>query len=167
MFTNARLDRRQFLGSSAMGLIVAALPSSGFAQEAIRLDRFMVLSRFATGHDLLDADVGAGLLQGLRVEHDGFDADAQALERRMAEAPDVEALSSALRDDPLRETLLAIIHAWYSGAVAKGSDATVYAFDKALIYQPALDAVPIPTYALNGPDWWTATPPALADMPAF
>lgn len=169
MFENARLDRRQFLGSSAMGLFLAALPSSGFAQDAIRLDRFMVLSRFATGHKRLDADVGAGLLQGLRAEHEGFDADAAALEARIARtrAPDVETLAAALNGDPLRDTLLAIISAWYTGAVAEGSDATVYAFDKALMYQPALDAVPIPTYALNGPDWWTATPPALLDMPAF
>ncbi|WP_378942787.1 sugar dehydrogenase complex small subunit [Paracoccus sp. R86501] len=169
MFENARLDRRQFLGSSAMGLFVAALPSAGFAQDAIRIDRFMALSRFATGHQHLDSDLGAGLLQGLRLENGDFDADAQALERKISEtrAPDVETLLTALNRDPLRETLLAIISAWYTGAVAKGSDATVYTFEKALMYQPALDAVPIPTYALNGPDWWTATPPALLDMPAF
>ncbi|MDN5569173.1 MAG: sorbitol dehydrogenase family protein, partial [Paracoccus sp. (in: a-proteobacteria)] len=154
---------------SAMALFATAIPNGSFAQEAIVLDRFMTLSRFATGHKALDTMVGAGLLDGLRAADDGFDAAAIGLEQRIAsQAPaDVEALDAALQDDPLRDTLLAIIRAWYSGAVASGSQAVVYTFDKALIYQPALDAVPIPTYALNGPDWWTAAPPALSAMPAF
>ncbi|OCX64711.1 hypothetical protein BFP70_11420 [Thioclava sp. SK-1] len=164
-----QLSRRRFLGTSAMALFISSAGVARAAGQAMQIDRFMTLSKFATGHDALDTTVGAGLLGGLQANDAGFDAQAIALEAAISKGAysDVEALDAALQGDALRQTLLDIIHAWYSGVVAKGTDATVYAFDKALMYQPALDAVPIPTYALNGPDWWTAEPPALSAMPSF
>lgn len=163
------LSRRRFMQSTAVGIVLATHPIQSHAREALQLDQFMALSRFATGHEALDGVVGQGLMAGLRAKDDTFDAKADALAQRIAQdtPADVEALSDALQGDDLHDTLLAIIHAWYSGVVAQGTQATVYTFNAALMYQPALDAVPLPTYALNGPDWWTATPPALSDMPDF
>ncbi|MER5172939.1 sugar dehydrogenase complex small subunit [Thioclava sp. GXIMD2076] len=163
------LTRRGFLGSSAVGLFLTALPQQLLAQNTARLTRFMSLSQFVTGHGALDPRTGQGLLDGLSAAQEDFDTKARALETKISatNAPDVETLAQSLEGDPLHDTLLAIVAAWYSGVTTTGSDATVYAFDTALMYQPARDAVPIPTYALDGPNWWVVAPPALSDMPAF
>lgn len=161
--------RRTFLGSSAIGSLIAVMPLRSIAQGAMLDADFMVLSQFVTGHKMLDVTVGQGLLTGLRAQYPDFDAQASALQAQIdARKPaDVQALADALGGNPLHDTLLAIVRGWYSGVVAEGSHATVYAFEKALMYRPSLDAVPIPTYALNGPNWWTAEPPALSAMPSF
>ncbi|WP_052362671.1 sugar dehydrogenase complex small subunit [Falsirhodobacter sp. alg1] len=163
------LTRRSFLGTSAIGMFLAALPRQMRAEDAGQLAGFMTLSSFVTGHQALAPRTGQGLWNGLCTAHPNFAQQAGALANRIASdrLADVEALADALQGDALHDTLLAIVAAWYSGVTATGSDAIVHTFDRALMYQPARDAVPIPTYALNGPNWWTVAPPALSDMPAL
>ena len=57
--------------------------------------------------------------------------------------------------------------ALYAGVVESGTPAKVYAFEKALMYQPSRDVVVIPTYAHDGPNYWVAQPNAVEAMPEF
>lgn len=70
-------------------------------------------------------------------------------------------------EGPLKETALAIISAWYLGVVSDGPDAEVFAFEYALMYGPTKDVMTIPSYAISGPNGWTADAPPLDSMPEF
>jgi fructose 5-dehydrogenase small subunit len=45
--------------------------------------------------------------------------------------------------------------------------AEVFAYELALMYQPTIDVMTIPTYAISGPNGWMSEAPALSDMPKF
>lgn len=130
---------------------------------------FMKVSRLATGHENLDGGIGQRLYQALATRDGEFPNALGILEAMITknQVEDVETLDALLRAQPLHETLLAIIRAWYSGVVEPGSFATVYAFERALMYQPPRDGMVIPTYAHNGPNYWVAEPPPLDRMPSF
>jgi hypothetical protein len=68
---------------------------------------------------------------------------------------------------PLKETALSIISAWYLGVVTDAPDAEVFAYEYALMYQPTRDVMTIPSYAISGPNGWTADAPPLESMPDF
>jgi fructose 5-dehydrogenase small subunit len=68
---------------------------------------------------------------------------------------------------PLKETALSIVSAWYLGVVTDAPDAEVFAYEHALMYQPTKDVMTIPSYAISGPNGWTADAPALSNMPEF
>ena len=70
-------------------------------------------------------------------------------------------------EGPLKQTALSIISAWYLGVVSDAPDAEVFAFEYALMYQPTHDVMTIPSYAISGPNGWTANAPPLSDMPKF
>jgi len=68
---------------------------------------------------------------------------------------------------PLKDTALAIISAWYLGVVSDAPDAEVFAYEYALMYGPTKDVMTIPSYAISGPNGWTADAPPLDNMPEF
>ena len=68
---------------------------------------------------------------------------------------------------PLKDTALAIISAWYLGVVSDAPDAEVFAYEYALMYGPTKDVMTIPSYAISGPNGWTADAPPLDSMPEF
>lgn len=187
------LSRRKMLWGSAatlLGLGVAAPACTLLAAEAssptstlgpasspatlpdVRMapsEVFMKVSRLATGHENLDSAIGQRLHQALSTKDSAFPKALDSLQAIITQqhVEDVESLEKLLRGQPLHDTLLAIIRAWYSGVVEPGSFATVYAFERALMYQPPRDGMVIPTYAHNGPNYWIAEPPPLDRMPSF
>jgi fructose 5-dehydrogenase small subunit len=70
-------------------------------------------------------------------------------------------------EGPLKQTALAIISAWYLGVVNDAPDAEVLAYARALIYEPTKDVMTIPSYAISGPNEWSAEAPPLSNMPEF
>ena len=70
-------------------------------------------------------------------------------------------------EGPLRDTALAIISAWYLGVVSNAPDAEVVALEYALMYGPTSDVMTIPSYAVSGPNGWSADAPPLSNMPKF
>ena len=70
-------------------------------------------------------------------------------------------------EGPLKETALAIISAWYLGVITDAPDAEVFAYEYALMYGPTRDVMTIPSYAISGPNGWTADAPPLDSMPEF
>ena len=170
------LSRRRLLvlSSVCVAVTVAGKGKKGSAQSVVASSRdgisdFMQLSVFATGHKNLDIGIGSALLLAFEAQVRDFSAQVTALRKRIIKSgyQDVEALEAGLGGDPLHSTLLQIIRGWYSGVIEGGTNAKVYAFEKALMYQPSRDVVVIPTYAHNGPNYWVSEPVSVDVMPAF
>jgi len=146
-------------------LPVMAAPTSWSDQSAAR---FMEISRLLIPHRLHE-EVGkhigaamAALNPSLSQQLDGLLAVA-----REKNAGVVEDFFPDVPDGPLKQTALAIISAWYLGVVTDAPDAEVLAYEYALMYQPTSDVMTIPSYAISGPNGWTADAPPLSNMPEF
>lgn len=169
------LSRRRLLLNSGISVVGLSLlpvltgPASAAASTNPTPSGFMSFSRLATGHNNLDETIGGQLFSALSARDGAFAGNLAALADMVKSGghQDVESLDAALAGNPLRDTLLSVIKAWYSGVVEEGTGATVYAFEKALMYQPARDVVVIPTFAFNGPDYWVAEPSPVSQMPQF
>ncbi|GBD57871.1 sugar dehydrogenase complex small subunit [Gluconobacter wancherniae] len=170
------LSRRRLLALSGASLAAAALVSreSVNAQDIVTSDHsnvsdFMEFSRFATGHKNLDLAIGSALLLALEAQNNSFPSQMASLRELVSKNgyANVEALEEAIQSNPLHPVLLSVVKAWYAGVVESGTTAKVYAFEKALMYQPSRDVVVIPTYAHDGPNYWVAQPNAVEAMPEF
>ncbi|GBR46021.1 sugar dehydrogenase complex small subunit [Neokomagataea thailandica] len=174
--TAPTLTRRHLALASGAALVTAygwaAIPA--MAQDVVttdptNIDTFMTLSRFVTGHSALNLTTGAALLSGLQALHPTLHTDITTLNNRIAQsqAPDIETFDAQFTNDPLRPLVLQIIKGWYAGVLEDGTNAKVYAFGSALMYQTSRDNVVIPTYAHNGPNYWLAEPNPVDVMPKF
>jgi hypothetical protein len=167
------LARRQvlvgglFIGGIAAlpTLPVIAAPASWSDQSAAR---FMEISSLLIPHRL-NEEIGkrmgaamAALNPSLLQQIDGLISIA-----RQKNARTVEDFFADVPDGPLKATALSIISAWYLGVVTDAPDAEVFAYEYALMYQPTRDVMTIPSYAVSGPNGWTAEAPPLSNMPEF
>jgi hypothetical protein len=166
------LARREvLLGGVLFGLIPLALPTAASAAVSWSDEasaRFMEISSLLIQHRLneeIGKRIGAAMsaLNPSLSEHvNALLAIAQKKNARIVEDffPDVP-------EGPLKETALAIISAWYLGVVSDAPNAEVFGYEYALMYQPTSDVMTIPSYAVSGPNGWTADAPPLSNMPDF
>ena len=149
-------------GTAALATVPAiAAPTPLSDQSAAQ---FMKISLLLVPHRL-NAEVGMrmGALNPLLPQQiDGLLSIARQKNARI-----VEDFFDDVPDGPLKETALAIISAWYLGVVTDAPDAEVFAYEYALMYQPTRDVMTIPSYAISGPNGWTAEAPPLSNMPEF
>lgn len=125
MSGKALLSRRRLLLNSGISVIGLGLlpafagPALAAASASDTLSGFMSFSRLATGHDNLDETIGGQLYAALSAKDSAFAGNFGRLADMVkgGEYPDVEALDAALAGNPLRDTLLGVIRAWYSGVV--------------------------------------------------
>jgi hypothetical protein len=171
--TAFKLARRKVLvGGLVVGGVAAlptlpliAAPASWSDQSAAR---FMEISLLLIPHRL-NEEVGkrmgaamAALNPSLSQHIDGLLSIARQKNARI-----VEDFFADVPEGPLKETALSIISAWYLGVVTDAADAEVFAYEYALMYQPTRDVMTIPSYAISGPNGWTAEAPPLSNMPEF
>jgi hypothetical protein len=168
-----KLSRRDVVvGGLAIGGIAALGTLSAVAAPAPLTDlsaaRFMDISRLLVPH-CLNEQVGKrmgaamGALNPALSQHiDGLLAIARKKDARI-----VEDFFADVPDGPLKETALSIISAWYLGVITDRPDAEVFAYEYALMYQPTRDVMTIPSYAISGPNGWTAEGAPLSNMPEF
>jgi hypothetical protein len=146
-------------------LPVIAAPTAWSDQSAAR---FMEISSLLVPHRLneeIGRRIGAvmsALNPSLSQEIDGLLSIAREKNARV-----VEDFFADVPDGPLKETALSIISAWYLGVVTDAPNAEVFAYEYALMYQPTRDVMTIPSYAISGPNGWTAEAPPLSNMPEF
>lgn len=171
--TAFNLTRREVLVGGLLFGALAALPTlpavakpASWSDEAAA--RFMEISSLLVPHRL---NAGVGRRMGaamvalnpvLLQQIDGLLSIAREKNARI-----VEDFFADIPDGPLKETALSIISAWYLGVVTNASDAEVFAYEYALMYGPTRDVMTIPSYAISGPNRWTATAPPLSNMPEF
>jgi hypothetical protein len=129
---------------------------------------FMELSALLIPHRL-DHDVGLRLAAALSAKDPAFAGHVSSLLEiaRKKQATIVEDFFPDVPDGPLKDTALLIISAWYLGVIVDAPDAEVYSYELALMYQPTIDVMTIPSYAISGPNGWTSEAPPLSDMPKF
>jgi hypothetical protein len=153
-------------GLAVLAALPAASAQTSWSEESAA--RFMEISSLLIPHRL-NAEIGkriGNLMSALNPslsEHvTGLLAIAKEKNAKVVEDffPDVP-------EGPLKATALAIISAWYMGVVTDAYEAEVFAFEYALMYQPTSDVMTIPSYAVSGPNGWTANAPPLSNMPDF
>ena len=158
------LFRRKILvgGGLVLGGLAAGTGIPDFANQ------FMQLSSLLIPHQL-DRDVGSRLATALSTKDPGFTAQVSTLLgiAQKKNARIVEEFFPDIPDGPLKDTALLIVSAWYLGVVVDAPGAEVFAYELALMYQPTIDVMTIPTYAISGPNGWTAEAPPLNSMPTF
>jgi hypothetical protein len=167
------LSRRKILigGGVLLGGLAAAtnIPTvAADAPTATFPSQFMEISSLLIAHHL-DRDIGLRLAVALRMKNPAFVAHVTSLLEiaKRKNATIVEDFISDVPDGPLRDTALLIISAWYLGVIVDEPDAEVFAYELALMYQPTIDVMTIPSYAISGPNGWTSAAPPLSNMPKF
>ncbi|CAB3810008.1 Fructose dehydrogenase small subunit [Paraburkholderia ultramafica] len=145
-----------------------AVSSSDVALPDESLAQFMEISSLLIQHQL-DPGIGKRLAIAMTAANaslSGHITELLAIARKK-NATVVEDFFPDVPVGPLKETALSIISAWYLGVLTDASGAEVFAYEFALMYQPTVDVMTIPTYAKSGPNGWNADAPPLSDMPKF
>ena len=169
------LFRRRILvaGGLLLGGLAPATAQTGPALAADNTvtdfaNQFMSLSSLLIQHRL-DRDVGVRLAAALKAQSPDFAAHVGELLgiAKTKNATIVEDFFYDLADGPLKDTALGIISAWYIGVIVDAPNAEVFAYELALMFQPTIDVMTIPTYAISGPNGWTSEATPLSNMPKF
>lgn len=168
-----RLCRRRILvgGSLLLGGFAARSQVASAAAKASTADfanQFREVSSLLIPHQL-DREVGRRLAAALKTKDPAFTAHVSTLLdiARRKQATVVEDFFPDIPDGPVKDAALGIISAWYIGVIVDAPDAEVFAYELALMYQPTIDVMTIPTYAVAKPNGWTSEAPPLGDMPTF
>ncbi len=147
--------RREAIAPAAAAAMPIAAEATGFHH----------LSQALTGHADLDVTTAGRLAQAFARTapdlHAHFAALGELVQVGMS-APEVLAAATAAG---LKPVALAIVAAWYTGTVGKGTSAVTVSYRDALMQRPVADALTPPTYIGGGPAWWTAPPPEVG-LPA-
>jgi hypothetical protein len=154
------------LGGFAAGATIPATPADSATGDFG--NQFIQLSALLIPHQL-NRDVGMRLAAALRTKDPEFSAHVTTLLdiARKKNARIVEEFFPDLPDGPLKDTALLIISAWYLGVIVDAPGAEVFSYEFALMYQPTIDVMTIPSYAISGPNEWTSEAPPLNSMPTF
>src|ERR1700722_4575916 len=166
------LFRRKILIGGGVVLGALAAPSiatlAADSAQATYPGQFLDLSALLIQHRL-DRDVGLRLAASLRVKDPTFEAKVTGILEIAGKknAKIVEDFFPDVPEGPLKDAALLIVSAWYLGVIVDEPDAEVFAYELALMYEPTIDVMTIPTYAISGPNGWTSQAPPLGEMPRF
>jgi fructose 5-dehydrogenase small subunit len=164
------LARREVLAGAVGLAALATLPpaSAAVLWSAESAARFMEISSLLIPHRLNET-IGKRIGSLMSALNPSLSEDVAGLLAiaREKNAQIVEDFFPDVPEGPLRDTALAIISAWYLGVVSDAPDAEVVALEYALMYGPTSDVMTIPSYAISGPNGWTANAPPLSNMPEF
>jgi hypothetical protein len=153
-------------GLAALATLTPAAAAASWSEDSAA--RFFEISSLLIPHRLNEAigkRIGT-LMSALNPSLSEHVAGLLAIAKQK-NAVIVEDFFPDVPEGPLRQTALSIISAWYLGVVSDAPDAEVVAFEYALMYGPTSDVMTIPSYAVSGPNGWTADAPPLSDMPKF
>lgn len=181
------VNRRQVLVMMAAGSSLLVMPRWGIAQdkgfsstESLSLAEraFLSLSQRLTERDDLDAVIAARTYEALVGQDAGAEqaiADLAALAgASTSDDSSAAALLAKARGAGLDDMLFRIQTAWYTGTVADDSlpiaeyerQVQVIAYQRALMYRPVSDGLPVPTYCKFGPLYWADGSVPATPMPA-
>jgi hypothetical protein len=154
------------VGGAAVSMLPEISVAASWSQESSA--QFMEISSLLIPHRLrreVGQRIGAAM-SALNPSLSAQIAELLAIAKKH-DARIVEDFFSDVPEGPLKQTALAIISAWYLGVITDAPDAEVFAYAHALMYQPTKDVMTIPSYAISGPNEWSAEAPPLSDMPEF
>lgn len=155
-------------GLTRLPSVRASATPATFAEPALvqpvappETDAFLAFSRAITGHAELDKTTAGRMCAAMLAASTEFAAQLQKLAALADQNLEPKALLSQANIAGLRGTALSIVAAWYTGSIGTGAKSQMFAYAKALMYQPVSDGMTVPTYCNYGPVWWTAAPPAV------
>ncbi len=154
------------LGSSYLGPSLPAWADTLKDKSAI--DQFMQLSALLVNHQLdpvTGQRLAAAMISSNMITRQQISSLLAVAHARQAKV--VEDFFGEIPQGELKNAALSIISAWYKGVLIDAPGAEVFAYEKALMYQPTIDVMTIPTYAITGPNGWSSHAAPLADMPDF
>ena len=153
-------------GIAALPTLPAIAAATSWSDQSAA--RFMEISRLLVPHHLKE-EIGKRMGAAMGASNSSLSQQIDGLLSiaREKNAQVVEDFFPDVPDGPLKETALSIISAWYLGVLTDAPDAEVFAYEYALMYQPTSDVMTIPSYAISGPNRWTAEAPPLSNMPEF
>ena len=128
--------RRSLLLSTA-AMIVSTTAFPAFAQTPDY--DFLALSRAVTGHEDLDPVTASRIEVAMTKSDPGFSARARTLAELIKGKVDPAVLLNAAEGVGLRDTMLAIVSAWYTGTVGTGAQAAVVSYADAIEVSAPLD----------------------------
>lgn len=167
------LSRRKVLIGGGLLIGGAALNLPAFllampAEQGLFGERFMTLSGLLIDHKL-NSEVGVRMAAAMKKSNPDLPAltDQLIAIANKNNAKIVEEFFPDVPAGPLKDAALSIISAWYAGVLVDAPGAEVFAYEQALMYQPSIDVMTIPTYAISGPNAWGPDAPPLSDMPTF
>jgi len=126
------------------------------AADAAADASFLAVSSALTGKHDLDPYVSGRIRAAMAVHEPATTATLDALQRL---AGTVDSPEQFIAIPAVRDAALAIVAAWYTGTVGKGTEAVTVAYRDALMQRPVADGIFPATYAKGGPAWWVAAPP--------
>lgn len=134
----------------------AAAPAGG------GLDAFIALSRRLTERTELDAVVGKRIYSALVNSDSQFTQNVDALNTWLqghgAGVSDTVTQALQAAEPSLAKSEGAIMRAWYLGLVGDMPNVNVIAYEKALMFEPVMDVLTIPSYCHDVPFYWTKKP---------
>lgn len=162
------MNRRQLFLLGTAAVLSSQLPSFAFASTEGLEARFLDVSKLLVNHDLSPA-VGRRIAAFAQAAHpdlnDMLDRIADAAAARNATR--VEDFFDDLPEGPVRDFAYWTIAAWYTGSSSGDRDAVLFTYEEALLYQPTIDMVPIPTFGFSAPNGWGNDLYPLTDLPRF
>ena len=173
--TSLRLQRRGLLlGMSSLSAFFCAqsayaVPLGGGALRPGSVhQKFMTASALLVPHKL-NENIGIRTADAMIATVPDFTQHLEQLSSFIDDKKpaDVEGLMVALPDAALKNAAQGIIEAWYTGAVQGASTISVISYEEALMFKVTSDVMTIPSYAISGPNGWTADAPPLSQLPIF
>ncbi|QIL83503.1 D-sorbitol dehydrogenase [Diaphorobacter sp. HDW4A] len=155
---SALLAARQWLPTAIAQTPGSKEPTPAPSAEVIS---FLNFSRKLTGHSELSHVTARRILNAGNSLSASFAPHVAELVKLTNDAQDARALIAAAELAGLKHHALEINAVWYTGTVVGPKQSQVVAYREALMYSTVQDALPVPTYCLNGPLWWTQKPPAV------
>jgi fructose 5-dehydrogenase small subunit len=167
--------RRQFtLGACASAVALFAAAGS-FAEPAGvspafvftppaggGFDAFVALSQQLTGRASFDTLLGKRVYTALASADSQFAQRVAALNtwlRGHGGVPsDTVTQALAVEAPDLAKTVGAVMRAWYLGLVGEPPNVQVVAYERALMFEPVQDLLPIPSYCKDVPVYWAHKP---------
>lgn len=163
------MNRRQLLLLGTAALFSTSLPALGLAPATDGTDaKFIEVSRLLVNHDLSPV-VGARISAFAHTRYPNLDTMLGDIAGIAAakDAVRVEDFFDDLPEGELRDLAHWIVSAWYTGSSSGDRDATLFTYEEALLYQPTIDMVPIPSFGFSAPNGWGNDLYPLTNLPRF
>jgi hypothetical protein len=155
------LPRRAVFASIAIGYAASYLPQAWAAAPSPGYEAFVAVSKYLTGHPVLDGALAARAFSALVADDKDFAGQVEKLNTLIsAQTPDPLTLQSSLdgSKSALATVPRKIVKAWYLGVVGDGERARCIAFENNLTNRAVADHLRPPSYCFGAYGSWAQKP---------
>lgn len=165
----AGMNRRQLLLLGSAAFLASSMPALALSPvRSVVEPKFLDVSKLLVNHEL-NPNVSARIATFAHAQYPDLEPmlDTIAGIATARNTTQVEDFFDDIPEGPLRDFAYWVISAWYTGSSSGDRDATLFTYEEALLYQPTIDMVPIPTFGFSAPNTWGNDLYPLTDLPRF